>query len=399
MVSILLADDSLTIQKVVELTLSDTGYQLSAVSNGAEALASLAKARPSLVIADVVMPGKNGYEVCEAIKSNPATANIPVILLSGTFEPFDRERAERARANAIVTKPFDSKNLLSQIEALLAAGAEEEPAPQQESFLTQAVPSSPPPAPATTISADTGQFFPEDLQAPEPVTGDIEAAISAYERRESGIVETEEFAPELEVPERAQERAPEPPPPEPPKATVPFPTAPRPEPIPVQPLDFTLEDASPFERAASAESAAPPANEMAVFEEPDNVFEFPANAPPPVPAAAPPPPAEPAPAAAPPSAPPPPPAEETASARPVSPDLERLAQSASISDLASMVNRVAPGASLSEEELDKLSRKVVERLSEKILREIAWEVIPDLAEIEVRRRIREIEAEATRESE
>ena len=86
--SILLADDSLTIQKVIELTFSDTDYELTTVSNGVEALAAVARARPDLVMADVVMPGKNGYEVCEAIKSDPALADVPVILLSGTFEPF-----------------------------------------------------------------------------------------------------------------------------------------------------------------------------------------------------------------------------------------------------------------------------------------------------------------------
>jgi CheY-like chemotaxis protein len=80
--SILLADDSLTIQKVIELTFSDTDYDLTTVSNGVEALAAVARARPDLVMADVVMPGKNGYEVCETIKSDPALADIPVILPS-----------------------------------------------------------------------------------------------------------------------------------------------------------------------------------------------------------------------------------------------------------------------------------------------------------------------------
>src|SRR6266536_796110 len=116
---ILLADDSLTIQKVVELTFSDSGYELVCVSNGQKALDRIQQDRPDLVLADVVMPEKNGYEVCEAIKSNPATARIPVMLLSGTFEPFDRERAERIGADAIVSKPFDSQQLLAQVEALL----------------------------------------------------------------------------------------------------------------------------------------------------------------------------------------------------------------------------------------------------------------------------------------
>src|SRR5262244_4344132 len=116
---ILLADDSLTIQKVVELTFSDSGYDLMCVSNGQKALERIQQDRPDLVLADVVMPEKNGYEVCETIKSNPATARIPVLLLSGTFEPFDRERAERIGADAIVSKPFDSQQLIAQVETLL----------------------------------------------------------------------------------------------------------------------------------------------------------------------------------------------------------------------------------------------------------------------------------------
>jgi CheY-like chemotaxis protein len=126
---ILLADDSLTIQKVVELTFSDSDFELVCVSNGQRALEKVREERPDLILADVVMPEKNGYEVCETIKGDAATAKIPVVLLSGTFEPFDRERAERIGADAIVSKPFDSQQLLSQVEALLARAPKEALAP------------------------------------------------------------------------------------------------------------------------------------------------------------------------------------------------------------------------------------------------------------------------------
>src|SRR5262252_3335717 len=129
---ILLADDSLTIQKVVELTFSDSDYQLVCVSNGQRALERIRDDRPDLILADVVMPEKNGYEVCEAVKSNPATARIPVVLLSGAFEPFDRERAERLGCDLVVSKPFDAQQLLGEIDALLAQGAAGPPPPQPE---------------------------------------------------------------------------------------------------------------------------------------------------------------------------------------------------------------------------------------------------------------------------
>ncbi len=117
---ILLADDSLTIQKVVELTLSGTGYELTCVSDGRQAIELLKASRPDLILADVVMPEKNGYEVCEAVKGDPATARIPVILLAGTFEPFDRERADRVGNDMVITKPFDAHQLVERIDALLA---------------------------------------------------------------------------------------------------------------------------------------------------------------------------------------------------------------------------------------------------------------------------------------
>ena len=147
---ILLADDSLTIQKVVELTFSDSEYELFCVSNGQRVLDRIESGEmPDLILADVVMPEKNGYEVCEAIKANPATARIPVVLLSGTFEPFDRDRADRLGCDAIVSKPFDSQQLLRQVEALLARPANEMPAAATMAIpvMTMAAPVPPPPPP------------------------------------------------------------------------------------------------------------------------------------------------------------------------------------------------------------------------------------------------------------
>ena len=86
---ILLADDSITIQKVVNLTFADEGIEVVAVSNGDLAERRLAEVAPDLVLADIFMPGKNGYELCESIKENPQFRNVPVVLLVGAFEPFD----------------------------------------------------------------------------------------------------------------------------------------------------------------------------------------------------------------------------------------------------------------------------------------------------------------------
>lgn len=117
---ILLADDSVTIQKVVELTFSEGDYQVTCVSNGKLAVEQLNSNRPDIIICDIIMPELSGYDVAELVKRNPMYQAIPVILLTGTFEPFDEERARKSGAEAYVTKPFDSKMLVDKVESLLA---------------------------------------------------------------------------------------------------------------------------------------------------------------------------------------------------------------------------------------------------------------------------------------
>src|SRR5206468_121350 len=116
---ILLADDSITIQKVVELTFSDGDYEVSAVNNGAKAIQRLGEMRPDIILSDIIMPERNGYEVCEYVKSHPEFRTIPVILLTGTFEPFDPDRADKAGCDAVVTKPFVFNQLFDFVNQAL----------------------------------------------------------------------------------------------------------------------------------------------------------------------------------------------------------------------------------------------------------------------------------------
>src|SRR3977135_1273478 len=99
---ILLADDSITIQKVVELTFSDGDYEVIAVNNGNKAVQKLSEMRPDIILSDIIMPRQYGDEVCELVKSDPECRSIPVILLTGTFEPFDPDRADKAGCDAVV---------------------------------------------------------------------------------------------------------------------------------------------------------------------------------------------------------------------------------------------------------------------------------------------------------
>lgn len=117
--TILVADDSITIRKVVELTFADTGIRVESVGSGREALDRFPVMRPDLVLADVVMPEPSGYDVCRAVKASERP--VPVLLLAGTFEPFDPDRARGVGADGHLIKPFESRTLVERVEALLAA--------------------------------------------------------------------------------------------------------------------------------------------------------------------------------------------------------------------------------------------------------------------------------------
>jgi CheY-like chemotaxis protein len=128
---LLLADDSITIQKVVELILAEEDFEIKSVGNGEEAFAAIPSFRPDVILADIEMPKMNGYQLCEKIKRTPATNSIPVILLTGAFEPVDEELTKQVGADDVLTKPFESQELISKINAALtvsgmAEGAEAE---------------------------------------------------------------------------------------------------------------------------------------------------------------------------------------------------------------------------------------------------------------------------------
>src|SRR5262247_3309003 len=124
MPTILLADDSITIQKIVNLTFSGEGIDVITVGNGEAAVKKIHEQRPALVLADIFMPGKNGYEVCDYIKNEPSLSAIPVILLVGAFEPFDSNEAARVKADGHLTKPFEIKVLISAVNSLISTAAE-----------------------------------------------------------------------------------------------------------------------------------------------------------------------------------------------------------------------------------------------------------------------------------
>ncbi len=119
--TLLLADDSVTIQKVVGISFANEDVRIVTVDNGDDAITRAKEIRPDIVLADVVMPGKSGYDVCAALKADPALAGIPVLLLTGTFETFDEERAARVGADGHITKPFEAQALVELVNSRLAS--------------------------------------------------------------------------------------------------------------------------------------------------------------------------------------------------------------------------------------------------------------------------------------
>ncbi|HEV2182942.1 MAG TPA: response regulator [Candidatus Acidoferrales bacterium] len=106
MPTILVADDNSNIQKMVSLVFEEKGMRVVAVGNGEAACRKIPEVRPDIVLADVFMPVRNGYEVCEFVKQSSQFAHIPVILLVGAFDPLDEKEAHRVGADGVLKKPF-----------------------------------------------------------------------------------------------------------------------------------------------------------------------------------------------------------------------------------------------------------------------------------------------------
>ncbi|MBP9144618.1 MAG: response regulator [Thermoanaerobaculia bacterium] len=284
--TILLADDSVTIQKVVELTFMDEDFHVTAVSNGAEAIARLGETRPDVVITDVHMPGANGFEVCR--RSKELYPAVPVLLLVGTFEGFDADEAVRCGADGHLKKPFDSQELMRRVRELASAPSRSVPVPPATpDFASFAVPAEA--AVSATGSASDA--------APELAADDIYALPTPAEDLWEPIAEE----------------------------------------IPVQdspgmyaPAESLADTATRFVAVQSTPEALPPGV--------SSYFEA----------------AEPA--------------------------------GAALAPVA------AAGAALSDADIDRIARRMVELVGDKAVRDVAWEVVPDLAEVLLKSRIRELES-------
>ena len=379
--TILLADDSITIQKVVELTFASTEHEVVAVNGGGELLDRLSELDPDVVLCDVVMPDMNGYEVCEHIKSDPATLHIPVVLLTGTFEPFDRDRAMAVGCDGIVTKPFESRELVSVVGDLMersfaarqlaeregATSADEAADVPSLDFSRAGFEEMTPPEETDSAAADdgielsdsdAGSPFGTGVGAPViPPVGGAEATAADIGRDEPWIFGGGQAAREApEAPDQGE--------------ASPFTSPPEeagPEAETVEASGGVAAD------AGSRGTEAEPADEAGGTAQQDEVEEAV-------------------------------PEGEMAGGETGSEDEEAAASVEDMTPPAGAPEEIpAPvvagerGHELSDEDVERIATRVVE-LSRPLLERIAWEVIPDMAEMLVRQRIRELETEVGEES-
>jgi CheY-like chemotaxis protein len=387
----LLADDSITIQKVVQITFAHEDYELTVTDNGDAALAKARELRPHLVMADVYMPGKNGYELCAAIKQDPALQQVPVLLLAGSFEPFDEGKARAAGADAWIEKPFESQSLIDKVAALIKASS-----PAAATSPAAAVPAppvgAPPPAPAPAVSdpfADISFDEPAAVAvAPANDWSDLNLtpAPAAAPPKEAFAFDAPPSAPPVFEFDRAVFAAP---------AETPVATADPPpidfgafgEPEEVMALgDDDILDAEDLEPVNEMSTLTPWSRADFSVDDTFGEISLEESSPP---VFAPPPPVAPAPELRPASmAAPvvPPPAAPQPAVTPTPP-----AEGAPAAAAAVMEQRVA---TLSETEIEQIVEravgKVIERLAGTILEKVAWEVVPDLAEVMIKEEIRKI---------
>ena len=171
---LLLADDSVTIQRVVELTFSGEDVQVITVGDGEQAIARIPIERPDIVLADIGMPKRSGYDVAAFVKGRPDLSHIPVLLLAGAFEPVDDARAQQVKCDGVLVKPFEPQQVVSRVRELVDGARERErervaqvipmPSPQpvvafQAEKPAAPVPSSPAPEPSRKSESKLDDYF------------------------------------------------------------------------------------------------------------------------------------------------------------------------------------------------------------------------------------------------
>jgi CheY-like chemotaxis protein len=199
---ILLVDDSPHAQRMGERILAEEGYEVVTVSNADSALIRLDDADPDVVIADTVMPGRTGFDICHYLKMSPRHRYVRVILTAGVLEPLDEEQAKRVNADGTLKKPFEASALLAAVKPLAEQAVAERKQTERTQGPAPKAAKAPPPAPFVAVV--------DSEQVRAAVTVALDAAMSTIVDEISQRVLA---ALSVKKPDKQQSEAPEPPPP------------------------------------------------------------------------------------------------------------------------------------------------------------------------------------------
>ncbi|HYX30600.1 MAG TPA: response regulator [Pyrinomonadaceae bacterium] len=387
---LLLADDSAAVQKVIELTFADEGMEVVSVGDGQSALDRLEYVVPDVVLADAFMPGLNGYELCRSMKDDERFSQIPVMLLISSFAPFDEAEAQRAGADDIMTKPFQSiRQLISRVDSLLNAKNTNVDVTRDQSSdeigvheieASEIMVEVEPEQPNVTVMVEAAQL--ESAQPHEPHGGacapDIEFQTADTARLDTAMqsepgADTIEIEPhfgnaDMAAPVEVYEY----------ESDVSMNESLAVQPAPSQFSDALLDlDEGSFNAAAIDDDLIldldVEASSITAHESPSwsNATMIKA-----------------------------PPEAESILANQPAPEFvsesEHDLEVPSVETAESQVPTLSQNASaaqgqteLSSEAIDAIARRVVEQMSEKVVREIAWEVVPELSELMIKKRLQQ----------
>jgi len=228
---ILLVDDSPHAQRMGERILSEEGHEVVTVSNADSALIRLEDVDPDVVLADVVMPGRTGYEICQYLKMSPRHRHVRVILTAGVLEVLDDASVVRVEADATLRKPFEATALVAAVTPLAEAAARDRAAlaPREAGSAGR--------APAAAAVPFVAVVDEEQVRAAVTVALDAAMDVMAEEITRRVLAALATRKPEA-APGFPQPSIPAPatiPAPQPPHAAPPAPPAPPPPPVPIEP--------------------------------------------------------------------------------------------------------------------------------------------------------------------
>ena len=406
---LLLADDSAAVQKVIELTFADEGMEVVSVGDGRLALEELEHVTPDVILADVFMPGLNGYELCRSIKDDERFAQIPVMLLVSSFAPFDEAAAQRAGADDIMTKPFQSiRQLVNRVGSLLAANSDSAQPAHDHSTVGLAGTEAPPPPVIIADEPDKQPNVTVLVEAAQLATAEAhEAAGSACAPDiEFQTADTARFDRVFDEPEHPIS-----------PDEVQIEHAIKIEPVviyaetavtPIDAAQFDINVAESDEsRMNQTQNQSRPSFDSALLDLDESDFsatsfaddmildlDF----------------EEPVPGhweAAPPqqtsaiedAAPAPMQAGDAAVTTPEAVSAEEMQESAGVVESALEVvsapvhqeeaQSTSTAETLSAQTIDAIARRVIEQMSDKVVRDIAWEIVPELSELLIKRKLEE----------